>query len=228
MRRQENLFLGILAAGIIALVIWQPRATWWLQNFLLSGLNRSPVDINNLQTENLSLKSRLAVLDDIKNQLPTWSPQYVRAMVYSRYPFNLKNELLIDIGREDGIDPGEPVFFDEVLIGRVDKVFVNTSLVKTVFDAKWQSAVRIGSRGFEGLLVGGNDPRITLIDKKAEISAADPIYNAHKDFPYGAPVAEIKQIEPSSDQLFKEATLHFPYQMNDIRTVLVLKNHVSQ
>lgn len=228
MRRQENLFLGILAIGIIVLVVWQPRATWWLQNFLLSGLNRAPVDINNLQTENVSLKSRLAVLEDIKAQLPEWSPEYARAMVYSRYPFNLKNELLISVGREDGINPGSPVFFNEVLVGRIDRVFTRTSLVKTIFDAKWQSAVRIGTRGIEGLLVGGNDPRITLIDKKAEIGAADPVYNAHKDFPYGAPVAAIKQIGPSSDQLFKEATLYFSYQMNDIRTVLVLTNHVSR
>lgn len=222
MKRERSL-LGILTL-LLAVLIFFPQP-WILEfkKFLGSG---GEEDVNSLIQENTALKSELAKLEEIKRQLPEWSPEYLVASVYSRYPFNLKNEFLINIGVNHGLKGGEAVIFEKMLIGQVDKVFENSALVRTVFDERWKQAVRIGRGGIDALLEGGNIPRATLIVKDAKVSQGDIVYNASPEFPYSLPIAEVKEMAVSKDQVFKEADLEFGHDISQIRVVSVLKNYV--
>jgi len=181
-------------------------------------------DTETLRIENASLKAEIAKLQVVRDQLPQWSPEYVRAVVSSRYPFNFKNELLINVGKNQSIFGGEAVIFGKILIGQIQEVFENTSIVKTIFDNRWQSAVQVGPKGVQALLRGGGDPKLTLIDRKAEVRAGDIVYNVAPGLPYGAPIAEVRSVELSLDNLFQEASLKLQYDLGDIRSVLAIKN----
>lgn len=221
--RKEFWFLGVLILVLLGLVIWQPQFGWFFGQFFLGAPSSDPAELKALRDENAALKVELAKLEDVKRELPDRKPEYLRALVYSSYPFNLRNKILVDAGRRDGILGGEGVMFGNSLIGKIEEVFEGTALVKTVFDPSWQSAVRIKGE-IDALLVGGTNPRLTIIRKDAEISAGDPVSSAAPDFPYGLPVGTVKTIQPSEDKLFKETDLSFSYELADVRTVFIVKN----
>ena len=221
---RERWLLGILTLLLTALIFLPSPSLLEFKRFL--GVRGEEV-INNPILENVALKSELMRLEEIKRQLPEWSSKYLKASVYSRYPFNLKNEFLINIGANLGLRGSEAVLIGKVLVGQVDKVFENTALVRTVFDERFKGAVRIGGGGIDALLEGGNTPKATLIVKDAEISEGDIVYNASPEFPYSLPIAEVKEIRISKDQIFKEAVLGFGYDLSQIRVVLILKNYAA-
>ncbi|MEK7076786.1 MAG: rod shape-determining protein MreC [Patescibacteria group bacterium] len=234
--RKEHWFAAALAVIIGILVIIRPDAGWRIRQSLErkkashSGFVESGI-------ENSILKAEIAELKSIARELPQWAPEYLRASVYSRYPFNMKSELLVSVGEAQGAAAGQAavLFMDGseggrglgILLGRVKRAFPNLALVETVFDPGWKSAVRIGERGTEALLMGGNAPKLTLIDKKAEIKIGDIVRIASPDLPYGLAIAEVAEVGPSEDQLFQEAELVFAYHINSVNHLLILKNFLG-
>lgn len=220
---RERWLLGILTLLLTALIFLPSPSLLEFKKFLGS---RGEEVINSPILENVALKSELMRLEEIKRQPGEWSSKYLSASIYSRYPFNLKNEFLINIGMNLGLKGGEAVLVQKLLVGQVDKVFENTALVRTVFDERWKEAVRIGGGGIDALLEGGNIPKATLIVKDAKISEGDIVYNTSPEFPYSLPIAEVKEIRISKDQIFKEAVLEFGYDLGQIRVVSILENYV--
>ncbi len=223
MRSTKWLFPA-LSFIVLLLIFLRPEAGWSVRSFFMGSPQSEGKDTETLRIENASLKAQIAKLQVVRDQLPQWSADYVRAVVSSRYPFNFKNELLINAGKNQSIFVDEAVIFGKILIGQIQEVFGNTSIVKTIFDNRWQSAVQVGQKGVQALLKGGGDPKLTLIDKKAKVMAGDVVYNVAPGLPYGAPIAEVGRIELSPDNLFQEASLKLQYDLGDIRSVLVIKN----
>lgn len=145
------------------------------------------------------------------------------ASVYSSFPMNHKHLLAINAGGVDGVRPGMPVTLEgNILVGQVIEVSENQSLVRTIFDKDWSLPVRIGSAEHDALLAGGQDPKLTLIDKDQEINVGDLVISAKKDIPYGLKVGEIAEVHDLVAHSFKEAGLLFPYNSKDLRKVVVL------
>ena len=225
--RRERLILGILTVLVVVLLLGDFLFTERARRFLSGGAQSPDSDTpENLAALNLSLRSELARLELIKEQIGEFPDNALTAEVYSRYPFNLKSELLINRGLRDGVEPGDAVLFRGMLIGRVEKIFSRTALIYTIFDGRWRSAVRISARGFDGLLVGGPVPQVTLVVKDAPIGRGDVVLSASADLPYALPVGEIGEIVLSLDQLFQESPLLLSYDVSLIHAVSLLKaNH---
>lgn len=215
----------ILGAGILillAVIFFEPSYGWKLRAFLSPAQNSvGQADDASTAAENVSLKAQLAVLQKIADQIPSKQQNYIRAMVFSRYPLNFKNEILIDRGSNDGVAAGAAVLFQNLLIGRIVYVYHNESLVQTIFDSAFAMPVRVGPAGYDGLLKGGSYPMIVSINKNAAIGEADVMYAAAPGLPYGLPIGEIAATSTSLDSLFTEATVSFPYDINDIQAVLI-------
>jgi cell shape-determining protein MreC len=222
--KNESRTFFIFGTIILLLVFIEPRLGWTVRDFLIGYSERSSSD---LESENLALKAELAKLNDIKDQLSEWSNDYVAASVYSSYPFNIKRELVVNVGKNQGIRGGEAVLFKRFLIGRVEEARDDTSVVRTVFDDRWQSSVRIGSSGVDALLRGGGSPRATLIKKSEEILPGTILYDTTPDFPYALPVGEVGETQLSSDGLFQESSVSLRYDFAEMRNVLILKQHAK-
>jgi len=223
---------GTLIVVLLFLIFLIPSFGWTLRAWLSpalggpAGSNKAGAsngDSPSLAAQNDALQAQLAALQVVASQLPTSTPNTIRAMVYSRYPMNFRNELLVNAGANDGVVPGAAVLFQGMLIGQVQQVFGNESLVQTIFDNSLKMPVRIGSAGIDGLLQGGADPVVGSIASMARIAPGDIVYSATPGIPYAQPIAEVLATSTSADSLFQQASLSFPYNINNVETVLIVK-----
>lgn len=220
--KKKNLFLGCCIVFLLILIFFEPSYGWRLRQWL-SPQNLIQADPDSTSAENIILKAQLAELKTVQSQLPKTPAEYLRAMVYSRYPMNFKNEILVNIGSSEGIAVGKAVLFGGIFIGKVTSVFQDTALVQTVFDSGFKMPVRIGTSGYDALLVGGAYPHAKSISKKASLKDGDVMITADPNFPYGLPVGVIHDVSISADNLFEEVTVNFTYDINSVQTVLVAK-----
>ncbi len=223
---------GVLIVVLLLLIFFIPSYGWTLRTWLSPALGgsvgnnsaaASQADNQTLAAQNDVLQAQLATLQTVASQLPTSTPHAIRAMVYSRYPMNFRNELLVNAGANDGVMSGSAVMFQGMLIGQVQKVFANESLVQTTFDNDLKMPIRIGTSGIDGLLQGGADPMVGSIANTAAIAPGDIVYSAAPGIPYAQPIAEVVATSTSADSLFQQATLSFPYDINNVETVLIMK-----
>ena len=209
---------------LLGFIFFEPAYGWKVRAWLVPQSGSSPsADSQTAATENEVLKAQLAKLQSIALQLPQSSPQYIPAIVYSRYPLNFKNEVLVNAGTNQGVIVGKAAVFQGIMIGNVLKTFPNYSLVQTIFDSTFKMPVRIGAAGADALLIGGSYPKVTSIEKKASLKPGDIVFTAVAGAPYGLPVAVVASTSTSPDSLFQEATLNFVYDVNGIQALLIAK-----
>lgn len=226
MRKRDSLFLIVCIAVLIALVFLMPEYGWKIQTFLRSNFGSATPQENSaadLMAQNEALKAQLAELQSVAAQLPAAPSDYLRAIVYSRYPMNFKNEILVNAGSGSGVQAGKAVVFKSIFIGTVEKTFSDSALVQTVFDSGFKTPVRVGQKGYDALFMGGASPRAVSIKKDAALASGDIVYTAASGFPYGMPVAVVVSTSTSPDNLFEEATLGFAYDVNAVQTVLIAR-----
>jgi len=227
----NHLISGAIIIVLLAVIFLLPSYGWGLRTFLSpepsgsanAGGNGTSTDAQTLSAENDALKAQLAELQVVSSQLPTSSVGVVRAMVYSRYPMNFRNELLVSAGSDSGVTTGAAVVFQGMLIGQVRTVFKEESLVQTIFDDSLKMPVRIGSAGTNGLLQGGSYPIVTSVANTATVVPGDIVYSAAAGIPYALPIAQVVATSTSPDSLFQQTTLLFPYDINNVETVLIMK-----
>ncbi len=176
-----------------------------------------------LKQENQELRAQIQ-----KIQIPVCGIQppgdnYLSAKVFSTYPFNIKNQIVIDIGENKGIKKMMAATVGEnILVGQVIEVYKTSSVIKTFFDPNWQLPVRIGKEETNGLLEGGSEPKVILIEKEKPLQVNDIVYSASQEFSYGLKIGEITEIRESAAGVFKEAVLKMPFNVSELREVNVL------
>lgn len=171
------------------------------------------------------LEAKIAVLESSRSVFV--QPKTVLAFVHSRYPFNFKDQLFLSGGAIAGISVGNGVVSGDTFIGSIEKVSSENAVAQTIFDPRARFAVRIGTKGIDALLVGGNVPRITLIPKNAEMYEGDIIYTAHPGVPYGLAIGAVVRPEISQDALFQESAVRVSLNPADLRVVTILISSVN-
>ncbi len=214
--------MGALIVILATLIFFAPSYGWDIRQFL--SPSAPPADTTTLAAQNALLKAQIAQLEVIAAQAPSSSSPEggVVAMVYSRYPMDFKNELLVNVGSNEGIAVGAAATFQGILIGQVKSVSPESSVVQTIFDNALKMPVRIGSGGYDGLLRGGSEPMVGSITSAAPLVAGDVVYSAAPGLPYGLPIAEVAATSTSADSLFEQASLNFSYDINTIQTVAII------
>lgn len=182
---------------------------------LFIGKRRAADERTRLREENAILKSQL-------HEVPRACavPALASATVLSTYPLNAKSAITLNLGSVEGVKNGAAVTLGtRILVGRITGVFAHTSVAKTVYDPEWQLPVRIGMREIDGLLVGGADPKVTLIPKSKPIAAGDVVYSASSDVPYGLEIGVIRSISQDAGGAFQYAQMDVAFSVNDLRIV---------
>jgi len=176
-------------------------------------------ELEELKAQNITLKREI-----ILGSIPAASGDFHKALVYSTYPFNTRNAVVIEGGENRGIKRFSAVTFEEqVFFGYIDSVNEKTSLVKTLFDGSLEIPVRVGERRIDALLKGGATPLLTLIDKDSEIQSGDVILTSDQRFPYGLVVGMVGEVRDSETETFIESTIQLPYIVAKLHTVHVVK-----
>src|SRR3989344_6996674 len=135
--RRDHLFLGLTTLFAIAFLVFGSPL-----GFRLQGALRGPYAPLATLPELETLTARLEGYGEIKTVGAETLGKKVP--VYSRYPFNFKNEILIAAGEEEGIREGDTALFQGSLLGIVSKTFPHSAVVETIFDARFKVSVRVG------------------------------------------------------------------------------------
>lgn len=220
-RKSNIVLLCGLCALLLFFIIFVPSYGWRVRQFFAAPNVVVSSDNQQLAAENETLKAELAQLQSVQSQMPTSSPSAIRAMVYSQYPFNFKNELTVNAGANQGVALGSAVLFQGIFIGQVKAVWLDTATVQTIFDNGFKMPVRIGAHGYDGLLQGSSYPTVGSIAKTAAVNPGDIVYAAGAGVPYGLPIGEVAATSTSPDSLFEQASLNFTYDINSIQTVAI-------
>lgn len=223
--RKSFFYIIIIAILLIGLVssFFIPKANNFWSDFSKVFSLRSLVDENiSLRQKNQDLENQY--LGVAQNIIFPADENYFEAKVFSSYPFNIKNRIYINLGKDEGVVVGDAVTFSKtVLVGIVSNLKNHQSEVMTVFDPKFSLPVRIGNGEVDGLLQGGLTPKITLIDKTKKVSPDDGIVSASKDIAYGLSLGKVKLVREDSSGAFLEAVVDLPYSLSDIRSVFVIR-----
>jgi rod shape-determining protein MreC len=215
-------FLVAVSLILLFLIFFAPLVGWKL-HALLGPRGIATEDAASLTAQNEVLAAELAQVKSMTVQMPNVASNTIRAMAYSRYPLNFKDQILVNAGTNQGVALGKAVLFQGVLVGIVQKIFPDDALVTTIFDPTFKMPVRVGNAGVDALLQGGANPQAVSIAKNAKIGIGDIVVAAGPGVPYGIPIARVAGIAASSNDLFNQATLDFAYDINTIETVAIEK-----
>lgn len=188
---------------------------------------RSFTENLRLKQENQDLRAQIQRLTDSEspNENCGTAPsneKYLRAKVFSTHPFNIKNEITANAGEKQGVKLGAVATIgDNILVGQVIKVFDRASAIQTIFDPNLELPVRIGKGEINGMLQGGAEPKVILIEKP--VGVGDVVYSASAEFPYGLKIGEIMQIKESAAGIFKEASIKIPFTVSELRQVNIIR-----
>lgn len=181
------------------------------------------VEFNALRQENAALKARIGGLEALPTLVQKEREAYVSAKIFSSYPFNNRNEIVINAGGDAGILVGMPVTLGgTILVGTVVRVSDGSSVVQTVFDPNWSLAVRIGRNETDGLMRGGQTPRVTMIDKEKEVREGEDIFSASELYPYGLRVGGLGKPVDSTLSTLEEAPVKFDYDLSNVRELQII------
>src|SRR6185436_7095763 len=156
--------------------------------FLQALMSRHQVaaQLSELELENQSLAGQLAELKNLPSIIKENNKTYIYARVYSTYPFNNADKLLINAGSDQGVVVGSVVLAKPgIFLGEVVTVAKNTSEVRTLYDPGFEMPVKIGQGGIDSLLLGGHEVKLTLISKKKSAQSGQSVFSAAKQYPYG-------------------------------------------
>jgi cell shape-determining protein MreC len=228
----QKWFNGIGILVLIGITLFQPAFSIPFQSFFSGRFAVAPqTSVQELTLQVAALKSELVQRIEAQGHADEWPASSEPVFVYSRYPFNFKNEIIIAAGRDRGIAVGDAVVIPQaphieakpILVGKVIAAYERSALVRTVFDTTFQAPVRVGPSAMDTLFVGGPDPKLTLIPRNIELHAGDPVYSASPDLPYGLPIGTLGEAELGQNNAFQEASIIFPYDMNTLTIVAVVR-----
>lgn len=179
-------------------------------------------NLQDLTLDNQALQAQIAELKLRPEIVQEHRVTYLISKVYSSYPFNSSDLVLLHAGKNDGLKEGmiavvKPgIFFGEVI--RVDD---KTSEVKTLFDKSVEIPVKIGPNMVDALLIGGSSIKVTLISKNQPIASDQEIYLADRKYPFGLTVGRVGSIVSSDQDLFEEAGVVLPYGKSQTKELFV-------
>ena len=181
----------------------------------------------SLEKEVQELKEAL----ELNKTLTEYDP--VNATILSRNKSYWFNNLTIDKGSKDGIEVDMAVITKQGLIGKISKVYRNSSEIKLITsdDVNYKISVAIKTNDSDNYaILNGYDSKIGLIkvsgvDKTAIVEKGDTVVTSGLGgkFPRGIYIGVVEKIESDKYNLSKTLHIKTSQDFNNIHYVTVLK-----
>lgn len=156
--------------------------------------------LNALQTENDHLRKLMGARERLKSRTTLAEILYA-----ARDPFSRK--IVIDLGSQHDIEPGQPVIDGVGVVGQVTRVYPWLSEVTLITDKNHLVPVLNTRNGLRAVLAGtGNDGALELkfVPLNADFANGDQLVTSGIDgvYPPGLPVAQVSNVERNTAFLF--------------------------
>ena len=215
----------------------------------VSGNSSFFTDISNLKTENKELQEKnskleqsLRELENIKTENETLKEYLGLTEKYGEYKTipgyvinkdinNYSRTLIINIGKQDGIEENMTVIADEGLVGHVISVTDNTAKIRTIVDTSSSISCLMSSSKdsivCKGTLDSNTEIKAMYIPTDANLVQGDSVDTSGLGgiYPKGIHVGIIKKIVTTKNMTDRYALVETAVDFNKLNTVLVVKNN---
>lgn len=214
----------------------------------VSGNSTFFTDINNLKTENQELKDKnskleqlLRELENIRTENETLKEYMGLTEKYGEYKTvpgyiidkdisNYSKTIVINIGKNDGIEKNMTVIADEGLVGHVISVTDNTAKVRTIIDTSSSISCLMSTNKdsivCKGTLESNSEVKAMYIPTDANLVQGDSVDTSGLGgiYPKGIHVGTVKKIISTQNITDRYAMINTAVDFNKLNTVLVIKN----
>jgi len=215
----------------------------------MSGNSTFFTDINNLKTENKELKEEnskleqsLRELENIKTENETLKEYLNLTEKYGEYKTmpayiinkdisNYSKTIIINVGKNDGIEENMTVIADEGLVGYVISATDSTAKVRTIIDTSSSISCLMSTNKdsivCKGTLNNNMELKAMYIPTDANLVQGDSIDTSGLGgiYPKGIHVGTIKKIVATQNITDRYAIIETAVDFNKLNTVLVIKNN---
>ena len=215
----------------------------------VSGNSTFFTDINNLKNENKELKNEnsrleqsLRELENIKTENETLKEylgltekygeyKTVPAYIINKDISNYSKTIVINIGKNDGIEEKMTVIADEGLVGHVISVTDNTAKVRTIIDTSSSISCLMSTNKdsivCKGTLDSNSELKAMYIPTDANLVQGDSVETSGLGgiYPKGIHVGTIKKIVNTKNITDRYALVETAVDFSKLNTVLVIKSH---
>lgn len=161
------------------------------------------IEISGLLEENRVLKNELLELGDIT------LTNGIVGKVILRDLYSFYDEIILNVGSEDGVVKDSAVINEYGLVGIVSKVDKNKSYVK-LLSSNYNISVKVNDN-----YGNYNNGRVTMIDKYTEIKEGDIVYTSGLDNVVGNIfLGKVTKVKLDSDGLGKELEIDYVNNKN--------------
>lgn len=210
-------------------------------NEFFANINELKEENQNLKEKNSELEKQLRELEIIKAENETLkqygelSQKYqeyktIPAYVINRDITNYSKTIVINVGKEDGIEKNMSVIADEGLVGYVISVTSNTAKVQTIIDsASSTSGITSTTRDTmvcKGTIDGTNTLKASYISTDADIIEGDSIETSGMGgiYPKGIYIGKVTKVTEGKNKIDKKAEIQVAVDINKLETVVVIKD----
>ena len=190
-----------------------------------SQLEQSLRELENIKTENETLKEYLGLTEKYGEYKTV--PGYVIDKEISNY----SKTIIINIGKNDGIEVNMTVIADEGLVGHVVSVTDNTAKVQTIVDTSSSISCLMSTNKdsiiCKGTLSSNSELKAMYIPSDANLVQGDSVYTSGLGgiYPKGIHVGSIKKIVSTKNITDRYALVETAVDFDKLNTVLVVKNN---
>ena len=190
-----------------------------------SHLEQSLRELENIKTENETLKEYLGLTEKYGEYKTV--PGYVIDKEISNY----SKTIIINIGKNDGIEVNMTVIADEGLVGHVVSVTDNTAKVQTIVDTSSSISCLMSTNKdsiiCKGTLSSNSELKAMYIPTDANLVQGDSVDTSGLGgiYPKGIHVGSIKKIVSTKNITDRYALVETAVDFDKLNTVLVVKNN---
>ena len=190
-----------------------------------SQLEQSLRELENIKTENETLKEYLGLTEKYGEYKTV--PGYVINKEISNY----SKTIIINIGKNDGIEVNMTVIADEGLVGHVVSVTDNTAKVQTIVDTSSSISCLMSTNKdsiiCKGTLSSNSELKAMYIPTDANLVQGDSVDTSGLGgiYPKGIHVGSIKKIVSTKNITDRYALVETAVDFDKLNTVLVVKNN---
>lgn len=219
----------------------------YLQN-KISGNTTFFADMDQLKQENQELKEKnsqleqqLRELEIIKAENETLKQYQALAEKYQSYKTipayvinrditNYSKILVINVGKDDGVEENMTVIADEGLVGNIISVTSNTAKVQTIVDsASSTSALTSSTRDSmvcKGTIDGTSTLKATYIAIDSNIIEGDSVETSGLGgiYPKGIHIGKVTKVTEGKNKIDKTVEVETAVNFDRLETVLIITN----
>jgi rod shape-determining protein MreC len=192
----------------------------------------------HLRTEMTTLEQRLMMLDEVVRENSRLSQllNFKRKLVFStvaanvigRDPSNWNAMILIDKGKEDGVDVGMPVVVAQGVVGKIAEVSADRAKVILLSDPSFSVAALV-LRSREAGLVSGTllgMCRVRYLSSRADIRVGDRIITSKlsTSFPEGLLIGQVISVQTYEHNPIIDCIIEPAVALSQLEEVLIIKN----